>query len=234
VKQTCVIASDRPWNAGMAARLARRTGGRFELIASPAALTAERLEALAPRFVFFPHWSHRIPRSVYERFECVIFHMTDLPFGRGGSPLQNLIARGIYETKVSALRCAEELDAGPVYAKQPLSLHGSAEEIYLRAADVVAELIVEIIEREPQPVPQQGEAVVFQRRRPEQGDLAAARSPGQAFDLIRMLDASGYPSAFVQLGALRIEFTRASLRADGVLADARITFADPTESGGGA
>jgi len=28
--------------------------------------------------------------------------MTDLPFGRGGSPFQNLIARGIYDTKIIA------------------------------------------------------------------------------------------------------------------------------------
>ena len=56
--------------------------------------------------------------------------MTDLPFGRGGSPLQNLITRGISKTKISALRCNEEIDAGPIYLKRPLSLHGSAEEIY--------------------------------------------------------------------------------------------------------
>jgi methionyl-tRNA formyltransferase len=69
----------------------------------------------APRYVFFAHWSWKIPRAVYEAHECVIFHMTDVPFGRGGSPLQNLISRGIYETKLSALRCVEEMDAGPVY-----------------------------------------------------------------------------------------------------------------------
>ncbi len=27
------------------------------------------------------------------KFECVCFHMTDVPYGRGGSPLQNLIIR---------------------------------------------------------------------------------------------------------------------------------------------
>ena len=48
--------------------------------------------------------------------------MTDVPFGRGGSPLQNLISRGIYETKISAFRCVAEMDAGPVYPKRPFSL----------------------------------------------------------------------------------------------------------------
>ena len=64
-------------------------------IAAPAELTRAALEQAKPRYVFFPHWSHIIPEDIHGAFECVIFHMTDLPFGRGGSPLQNLIARGI-------------------------------------------------------------------------------------------------------------------------------------------
>ena len=67
--------------------------------------------------------------------------MTDLPFGRGGSPLQNLVERGIYETKVSAIRCCKELDGGDVYMKKPLSLWGTAEEIYLRAAELTKEMM---------------------------------------------------------------------------------------------
>ncbi len=56
--------------------------------------------------------------------------MTDLPYGRGGSPLQNLIQRGHTSTMLTALRCGAGLDTGDVYLKQPLSLHGSAEEIF--------------------------------------------------------------------------------------------------------
>ena len=44
--------------------------------------------------------------------------MTDLPYGRGGSPLQNLIINGHKETMMSALRCVQELDAGPIYLKK--------------------------------------------------------------------------------------------------------------------
>jgi hypothetical protein len=63
--------------------------------------------------------------------------MTDVPFGRGGSPLQNLIVRGRRETKLTALRMSREFDAGPVYMKEPLSLEGGAEEIYLGSADLM-------------------------------------------------------------------------------------------------
>jgi methionyl-tRNA formyltransferase len=210
----------------MARNLKARTAYTFELITNPRELTAERLSSICPRFVFFPHWSHWIEEGIYEKFECVVFHMTDLPFGRGGSPLQNLIARGIYETKISALRCVKGMDAGPIYLKKPLSLYGSAEEIFLRAADVIEDMIVEIIETMPEPIPQVGLPTVFKRRNPEEGDLAAAQSLEQAFDLIRMLDAEGYPNAFLNIGPFKLEFTRASKKTDQVVADVRIRIAD--------
>lgn len=208
----------------MPANLAARTGQRFEFIGTVADLTIERLQALRPRFVFFPHWSHRIDPRIYEHFECVIFHMTDLPFGRGGSPLQNLIVRGKHETKISALRCVEEMDAGPVYRKAPLSLHGSAEEIFVRAAKVIEDLIVEIVRDEPDPVPQSGTPTVFKRRKPEESDLADVHSLDELFDRIRMLDADGYPHAFLEAGPFRFEFRRASRRTGSVDADVRVTL----------
>jgi methionyl-tRNA formyltransferase len=152
--------------------------------------------------------------------------MADVPYGRGGSPLQNLIRRGHAETKLAALRCVAEMDAGPVYLKRPLALSGTAEEIFLRAADLMEEMIEEMIETRPKPVEQSGEPVIFRRLRPEDGDLAAAPSLRQAFDMIRMLDADGYPPAFVRAGGYRFEFSRASLRPGEIVADVRIRADD--------
>lgn len=225
-KSTCVLASDRPWNRALYEALGSRTDCDYVLISDPKDLTIEKLSSINPKFIFFPHWSHRISSTIYEKFECVIFHMTDLPFGRGGSPLQNLIARGIYETKISALKCVEAMDAGPIYLKKSLNLHGSAEEIFVRASDVIEDMIVDILEKLPEPMPQEGVPTVFNRRRSEEGDLAAVQSLEQAFDLIRMLDAEGYPNAFLNIGPFKLEFFRASRKVDQVVADVRITLAD--------
>lgn len=108
-------------------------------------LTVEMLERIRPDFVFFPHWSWLIPEEIHAQFDCVIFHITDLPYGRGGSPLQNLIVRGYKETKLTALKCVSELDAGPIYLKRPLSLVGTAEEILQRASASMEEMIVDIV-----------------------------------------------------------------------------------------
>ena len=227
--RNCVVVSNRPWNREMARHLENATRCHFILLTMPEELIVETLAELNPQYIFFPHWSHRIPANIFNRFECVIFHMTDLPFGRGGSPLQNLLARGIYETRISALRCVEEMDAGPIYLKRPLSLHGSAEEIFLRASSVMEGMIIEILKNIPEPRLQEGTPTMFKRRKPEEGNLAAAQTLEQAFDFIRMLDAEGYPNAFVNVGPFKFEFTRASKKSDHVVADVRISLANITE-----
>jgi methionyl-tRNA formyltransferase len=137
--------------------------------------------------------------------------MTDVPYGRGGSPLQNLIVRGHRDTNLSALRMVEELDAGPIYAKTSLSLAGTAEEIYLEAGRKSLEIAQWIAAEEPEPAPQQGEAVVFKRRAPHESVLPEKGNPSTLYDHIRMLDAPGYPLAFVEHGDFRIEFFHADL-----------------------
>ena len=185
-------------------------------------LSRTTLEQLKPDFVFFPHWSWRIPADIHSRFDCVMFHMTDLPYGRGGSPLQNLIALGHRETQLTALKCGAEIDAGPVYLKRPLSLDGTAEEILLRASTLMEQMIFEIVKCRPKPVPQQGDIVTFKRRRPEDGDIAQLETLNRVYDFIRMLDATGYPPAFLDVGHLHLEFSDAVLGEEYVEAKVRI------------
>lgn len=217
-----VLVSNKKWHRQYVDELARRTNSEVVYIEEKADVCYEYLLTCNPDWVFFPHWSYRIPADVYENFRCVIFHMTDLPFGRGGSPLQNLIARGIYETRMSALKCSGELDAGDIYLKRNLSLWGSAEEIYLRAAELSKEMMIEIVREDLQPKAQEGEKVVFRRRTPEEGNLCQLNSLNKVFDYIRMLDADTYPQAFVDINHLHIEFSRAALRDGHILADAKI------------
>lgn len=217
-----IIVSNKEWHRKYIKEITTRTNKDVIYIDNKECITYDYLHKLQPEWVFFPHWSYIIPAEVYENMNCVIFHMTDLPFGRGGSPLQNLIARGIYETKLSALKCTAQLDAGDIYIKQPLSLWGTAEEIYLRAADLTKEMIIQIVKEKPQLHKQQGEPVVFQRRKPSEGDIGKFKSLSEVFDYIRMLDADTYPPAFLDKNNLHIEFTRASLKDGHILADAKI------------
>jgi methionyl-tRNA formyltransferase len=209
-----VVCTVKPWNVEAFRDRTPSLPGSWHLIEDPTNLTYDAINRLSPRYLFFPHWSWKVPRELTECYECVCFHMTDVPYGRGGSPLQNLILRRHTSTMLSALRMADELDAGPVYGKRQLLLAGSAEDIYRRAAGIAYDLIEEIVAREPVPVPQTGEVALFRRRTPDESALPDLGSAAEIYDFIRMLDAPTYPKAFLESGRWRIEFDRASLGGD--------------------
>jgi methionyl-tRNA formyltransferase len=186
----------------------------IEIISDKDELNHEFLDSFNPDWIFFPHWSYIIPKCIYSKFKCVVFHMTDLPFGRGGSPLQNLIVRGITDTKMSAIRVGEGIDTGDIYLKSNLSLLGRAEDIYRRAARLTVKMIHEIIEENPQPYIQRGKVTSFSRRKPHESEIKKIESIDELYDFIRMLDAPGYPKAFIEINNFRFEFSRATLHND--------------------
>lgn len=223
--ENILIVSEKSWNKELVSYLqSTMPQYAFYLISQKEDFTVERIGSISPVKIFIPHWSYIIPSAIFERYECIVFHMTDLPYGRGGSPFQNLIVRGLTATKLSALRVEVGLDTGPVYLKMDLSLSGTAEEIFVRVNKLVGKMIVEIIQNNLQPVPQEGDPVVFKRRKPEQSDMSGLEKLEEIFDYIRMLDADGYPHAYIEKGEFRYEFTRASIKADGsIVADVKIT-----------
>jgi len=224
-KNHYVVATIRPWNIAKYHDVIPSLPGIWHLISDPEKLTSEYIASIKPRYIFFPHWSHKVAAEIIEKYECVCFHITELPFGRGGSPLQNLIIRGFKSTTATSLRMTEDFDAGPIYTRQPLSLSGLAEEIYLRTATVVYEMIREIVEKEPVPTPQTGEPTIFKRRTPEQSIIPEKTSSLEGlFDHIRMLDAEEYPKAFLEFGDFRFEFNRPALKTGQIEATVKITM----------
>lgn len=217
-----VIATIKDWHLKKFDELKDSHFKECYLISDPKKLTLEFLRSLRPRYIFFPHWSWIVPEEIVNSFECVCFHSSDVPYGRGGSPIQNLIIRGHTKTKVTALRMVKELDAGPVYAKEDLSLEGKAQDIFERSADVIARIIKEIIDKEPIPVAQEGEVVVFKRRKGEDNILPNEGSASDLYDHIRMLDANSYPHSYLEHGNFIIEFFDAVLEGNEILAKVRI------------
>jgi len=185
-------------------------------------LKSLNLYELSPDWIFFPHWSWKVPPEIFTEYQCVIFHMTDLPFGRGGTPLQNLILRGKTNTKICALKCEDGIDTGPIYCRRPLSLNGSAEEILRRAQLQIQDMIQEILDHNPSPKPQTGDAVEFERRNASDGDLESVTEISTAYDYIRMLDAEGYPNAYLQTSHLQFDFNNVERVGEDLIANVRI------------
>lgn len=219
-----LVATIKPWNIRAFNERIGTLPGEWHLVTQREDLTPALIDALKPRYIFLPHWSWIVSPAILSRAECVCFHMTDVPYGRGGSPLQNLIVRGHKETKLTALRMTEELDAGPVYLKQSLSLAGSAQDIFERAGNLVYDMIKTIVDEEPAPIAQTGTVLHFERRTPEMSVLPQNGSLETVYDHIRMLDADSYPAAFLMHGSLIIRFSHAEIDTAGKIVNAHVTI----------
>jgi methionyl-tRNA formyltransferase len=224
LSQRYLVAGCKSWHRRVFGEVLSKLAGDWHYVGKQEELSLAYIRELRPRYIFFLHWSWKVPPEILAEVECVCFHMTDVPYGRGGSPLQNLIVRGHRETRLTALRMTSELDAGPVYLKRSLSLEGGAEEIYLRASALSAEMIQQIARDETHALPQTGVAVNFKRRKPEESQIAKLNSLEQLHDFIRMLDAEGYPRAFLSHDGYRFEFSRSALYDGRIVADVHITL----------
>lgn len=217
-----IFASNRPWAINTFLEYRAKLRGNWLVVTDTDDLL-RALSVMQPRYIFFPHWSELVPKEVTEVYECVCFHMTDLPYGRGGSPLQNLIIRGCKVTKLTALKMEEKLDAGPIYKKDELKLDGNAEQIFVRMAKLAMMQIQFIIENNPKPIAQSTNTQEnFKRRRHSDSEINKKQSIGQLFDHIRMLDAPGYPKAFLNAYGLNFEFDNASISDTGEIIDAHV------------
>jgi methionyl-tRNA formyltransferase len=216
-----IFASCKSWHKPLFESLKSKFDFNWMYVSMPSELDGV-VDATNPKYIFFLHWNWLVPERIWKKYECVCFHMTDVPYGRGGSPLQNLILAGHKETKLTALQMVSEMDAGPVYTKRSLKLEGTAQEIYVRAGALSAELIEWILENEPVPVEQVGKAVMFKRRKPEQSHLPETGSLLSTYDFIRMLDADGYPHAFIEHGELMLKLSKAKLENGRLIAEVEI------------
>lgn len=213
-----VIATIKEWNISNYFKLKQlyKNDFNFHLLTNKDELTEEYINELNPKYIFFPHWSWIIPKEIYNNFDCVVFHMTDLPYGRGGSPMQNLIVREVYDTKISALKVDDGMDTGDIYLKEDFNVSiGSAEENFMKLSNIVFnKMIPKFLTSNLIPTKQVGDIVNFKRRIPAESNINILKdkSLNKLYDFIRMLDAEGYPKAYLKLDDIRLEFSEVNLK----------------------
>ena len=207
-----IIATIKDWNINQYNRSIYKKSKNWYLVTDTKKLTIAYVKSIKPKYIFFPHWSKRVNSKIINDYECVCFHETDVPYGRGGSPIQNLIIRNHKKTVITALKMTDEIDAGPIYLKKLLKLNGSAQQIYEKASKKVFKMINIIAKKNIMPVAQKGKVAKFKRRKPKQSILSKkTKSLSELYNHIRMLDAKTYPTAFIKYGNLRIEFKKAKI-----------------------
>jgi len=130
----------------------------------------------------------------------LVVHESDLPKGRGFSPLSWSILAGENVIPVCLIEAADEVDAGAILYKDRIVFEGHELIGEIRAA--LGERTIELCERflyeapRVTPVRQVGEPTYFKRRRPQDSQLDPNKSISDQFELLRIVDNKRYPAFF--------------------------------------
>ena len=192
-------------------------------------LSLDVLKNFQPDLVFFPHWNWIVEKEIFNRFTCVVFHTAPLPYGRGGSPIQNLIKRGHTSSPVCALSMSDEIDSGPIYDQLDISLEGNLSEIFKRLNKAINLLIDRLIEDLPEPKEQDGEIKVFKRLSHKDNEISIDASFEEFYNKIRMLDDDSYPNAYLKLENTIIEFSKINKVSNEIFCKVRIAQKETAE-----
>jgi methionyl-tRNA formyltransferase len=134
------------------------------------------------------------------KFNLVV-HESQLPQGKGWSPLTWQVLEGKKTIPVSLFEAAESIDSGQIYDVQSIKLVGHELIDELRALQFKAtrQLIFNFIDKYPNNLgkPQVGESSIYPKRGPAHSQLDIHKSISEQFNLLRVVDNEKYPAFFV-------------------------------------
>lgn len=177
-----------------------------------------------PQRIYFPFWSWKVPANILNEYDCIGFHSAPLPFGRGGSPIQNMIRLGHKTTEVCMFKMSKNYDEGDVLGRKEVLLTGTLADVIGRITNVIQDMI-EDYERgistfcspmaDYNNVPLKFERIV-------DNYLPEVNLIDEIYDEIRMRDEEGHPKAFLYHGKYRIDFTDAEIKNNRITAKVEI------------
>lgn len=134
----------------------------------------------------------------------LVVHASDLPRGRGFSPLTWMVLEERNDIPVCLIEAVEAVDAGPVLGRASIDLEGHEliDEIRTALGAATLQLCHEFLDSDipPDGVPQEGVPTTYARRRPADSRLDPERSIEAQFNLLRVVDNERYPAFFDHRG----------------------------------
>jgi methionyl-tRNA formyltransferase len=156
--------------------------------------------------ILFVGWSWMVPSDITEKHLCIGVHPSDLPYYRGGSPLQHQIIAGKTRTKVTLMTLSSgKLDAGDIWMKEDFDLSGSnMSEVFDNLVDSSIKLLSRFFEVYPDIVPDKqntASGTYYKRRKPidskiETNQLCNVQLKN-IYNQIRCLT-DPYPNAYIE------------------------------------
>ncbi|HEY5710639.1 MAG TPA: methionyl-tRNA formyltransferase [Allosphingosinicella sp.] len=170
-----------------------------------------------------------VPILEAPRHGCINVHASLLPRWRGAAPIQRAILAGDEQTGVCIMGMEKGLDTGPVFARQETSVDGkNAGALTAELAAMGAALLVDVLDRKPEPTAQSEEGVTYAAKI----DKAEARLDfaGSVADVERQIRAfNPAPGAYFEYENERIKVLAADISpesgAPGAVLDDQLTIA---------
>lgn len=165
--------------------------------------------------IFWYSWSWIIDKPLLNDFICICLHPSLLPEYRGGTPLQHQIIRGEKTSGVTIFKMTKNIDAGPIYQQEPMSLIGNVNDIFSRMIDIGTYMTKKLIQAAST---SNGELTFTPQNNPEKYPPNKRRTPNQSeikvkelnkinyeqlYNLIRCL-LDPYPNAYIAIGNRRL------------------------------
>jgi methionyl-tRNA formyltransferase len=157
----------------------------------------------AADFCFCLSFSKRIPSKVRQRFRhTLVVHESDLPAGKGWSPLTWQVLEGKNRIPITLFEAAEQFDSGLIYAQRWIEFEGHelVGELREGQARATQELCRWFIDKYPESTSaarkQQGQESFYPRRTPLDSELDPNKTITEQFNLLRVVDNDRYPAFF--------------------------------------
>ena len=132
--------------------------------------------------------------------QVLIVHESDLPLGKGFSPLQWQILEGKDKIVFSLLEASEEFDCGNIIEQIVLNLDGTElyDEIRFKQAKITFELISKFMKIYPNNFKKKqfGESTYYRRRKTEDSELNINLTIKELFPLLRIVNNKDWPGFF--------------------------------------
>ncbi len=196
-----VLVDNDSWILPFAERLVREVGQ-----VGDAVQLVRRAEDLPAGDIAFLLGCVRIvPRRFLRRNRVnLVVHESDLPKGRGFSPMTWQILDGATTIPVCLFEAGDDADEGPVIYRDRIDLVGN--ETYAEWRQFQGEKTLELCQRfldeesPPAGTEQRGEPTSYPRRNSSDSRLDPHRTIAEQFDLLRVADPERYPAYFDHRG----------------------------------
>ncbi|WP_335904147.1 methionyl-tRNA formyltransferase [Shewanella algae] len=130
----------------------------------------------------------------------IVIHASDLPAGKGFSPLQWQIRNGFDSIILTLFEAVKDVDAGEVYIKEKLEFEGNEllpelrKKMALKIIDMCVNFIVNF--KKIKSFPQVGKETFFRRLDVSDDELDPAKTINELMDQLRSADFEKYPPYF--------------------------------------